>query len=555
MKACVLALLVPHVVGSDTCAAKGSGAFCSDDGGLQKADLITQEVDELRTLIARCHDRIGLLEDLQDLLSTGHNGPLPDRYARVLQEELPLISEVTSRPERLTSGSADDFLISKRIVVQDVPASFVGFLPLRNPRTSSPSSTAQTALPSVLLVSVHKDGMVSLFTPSGDILHTFYAGHDASVTHLAVSPSHDEYLVATSDTTGVIRVHTVNVRQKRLSKEEKEQASNEQMSTYLGPQVNVTAQFTKSMQVPLGSDGEVPRVTALSMVSLQGTKFFVAGDAEGKVSIFTKNGTLRAKIDATVTPGEIEDLHGHLNNLLFRAGAEWGFINVEKLDVYHLDCPGFEAIVTAAVTDSQQSSRIVIADEEGTVWSLNVKDRKHCKVEHTFPKGMTRAPLELASIRGFTLGLELDEGNSTMSLIALNMSVVGRQDGIPIVWRATRPLARDWTVHKRQQLGDLIAFLSADGKEIEILELIMQVHTPALAVDSMGNFQLPVIAFAIVLVLGYQYMEKGKGDKGGSKIAPTKHDWDSADFAALRNKRKEAGAFASGSKLGKDVKT
>ena len=37
---------------------------------------------------------------------------------------------------------------------------------------------------------------------------------------------------------------------------------------------------------------------------------------------------------------------------------------------------------------------------------------------------------------------------------------------------------RDWSVYKRYQQGDLLAFLSDDGHEIEILELLMQVYQP-----------------------------------------------------------------------------
>jgi len=59
----------------------------------------------------------------------------------------------------------------------------------------------------------------------------------------------------------------------------------------------------------------------------------------------------------------------------------------------------------------------------------------------------------------------------------------------------------------------LLAFLSEDGKEIEIAELLMTVYQ-APAQDNFSNFKLPVIAVAVVLVLGYQYM-KNKGGGGG----------------------------------------
>merc|ERR1719480_757231 len=104
-----------------------------------------------------------------------------------------------------------------------------------------------------------------------------------------------------------------------------------------------------------------------------------------------------------------------------------------------------------------------------------------------------------------------------------------------LVWRADRPPAKDWAVFKRYQQGDLLAVLSEDGREVEIIELLMQVYTAPVA-DSFGNFKLPVIAVAIVLVLGYQYMkQKGRFSGGGGAGSRA---WDSHDFSSLRNKRK-----------------
>merc|ERR1712186_61342 len=112
-----------------------------------------------------------------------------------------------------------------------------------------------------------------------------------------------------------------------------------------------------------------------------------------------------------------------------------------------------------------------------------------------------------------------------------------------IVWRRNRAWTKSWAVHKRYQQGDLVACLSEDGHEIEIMELLMQVINTAPATDSFGNFKLPVIAVAIVLVLGYQYVkQKGKLGGGlGSSGLGKKYDFGSSDFAALKNKRKLAG--------------
>lgn len=302
-------------------------------------------------------------------------------------------------------------------------------------------------------------------------------------------------------------------------------------------------------------------MTALAVASQQGTKYFVAGDEEGKISVFTRNGTFRDQLDASVTPGEkVISLYSHLSNLLYIVGGEWGFVNLEKMETQRMECPKFEGRVTTAVIDSQQSTRVLVADEEGTVWVFNFRDKKNCKVEHKFPQGATFPPIDLASIRGFTIGLERSEhGGDAASVMALNMSHVGKSKsslmGVPsaVVWRRGRDAVRDWAVHKRYQQGDLLAFLSEDGHEIEIVELLMQVYQ-APSTDSFGNFKLPVIAVAIVLVLGYQYVkQKGKfgGGGGGRSGGGKKIDWDSSDFAALRNKKNLGGL---GSRLGKGRK-
>merc|ERR1712232_720014 len=210
-----------------------------------------------------------------------------------------------------------------------------------------------------------------------------------------------------------------------------------------------------------------------------------------------------------------------------------------------IDCAKFDGTITTAIIDSQQSARVLVADEDGTVWVFNVKEKKHCKVEHRFPIGATNKPIELASIRGFVLGLErAPHGRYPVSVVALNMSMVGKKRPghmdpsslpSPVVWRAGRAPVRDWSVYKRYQQGDLLAFLSEDGHEIEIMELLMQVYTAPIS-DSFGNFKLPVIAVAVVLVLGYQYM-KQKGGGGGAAFKDH-------DFSALRNKRKGARGLA-----------
>ena len=71
---------------------------------------------------------------------------------------------------------------------------------------------------------------------------------------------------------------------------------------------------------------------------------------------------------------------------------------------------------------------------------------------------------------------------------------------------------------QKKQHGDVVALLSDDGREVEILEILMQallahwlafmtaasekVYTPPSTSDPFSNFKLPVMACAVVLLLG-----------------------------------------------------
>merc|ERR1712228_532662 len=128
-----------------------------------------------------------------------------------------------------------------------------------------------------------------------------------------------------------------------------------------------------------------------------------------------------------------------------------------------------------------------------------------------------------------------------------NMSHVGKKKHelgstpSPVVWRRSQGQTRSWALYKRHQQGDLVAFLSEDGHEIEIAEILMQVYTPPSTENPFGDFKMPVIAVAAVLVLGYQYM-KNKGGKGGGG---------GFDPSMLKGGRGGGGALSKLGQLGK----
>jgi len=523
------------------------------------ADLISQEVEQLEALKKLCSDRIELLEDLKQTVNSGVNVSIPEKHVLMLQKQFPLMSEITMVDEQTApTGSADDYLFSKAVIRSEEPVSLMKFLPLR-----SPSSSGSSVLPSALVVTYQQsDGRIRLYTPDGDLVLTFLAGHEQPVTHLvtslATASSNQESFITTADAEGDIRVHKVEMRLRRVQKKEKGNRSVtpdptiEKASQYLTSQLNVTHQFVMQMRVPSDSNGEPARITAVAVASQQGTRYFVAGDAEGKVTVFSRNGTEIATIDAAVTAGaKVEALYPHLGSLLFHVGFEWGFVNFDKMEVMHMDCPEFEGRISSAVIDSQKATRVLIANEEGVVYAFNTKEKKKCKIEHQFAKGISAPQLELNSMNGFALALErTSRGHAASALAALNMSHLGRREDSlvsPVAWRKHLAPLRDWAFHKRHQQGDLLAFLSDDGLEIEIMELLnMHVYTPPKE-DSFSNFQTPVIGVAVVLVLGYQYVKnKGKfsGSSGGKNS--DKFNLDSADLASLTASLKKNKAKGEG---------
>ncbi|CAE7797988.1 unnamed protein product [Symbiodinium microadriaticum] len=190
-----------------------------------------------------------------------------------------------------TATAIDDFLVSKAVIPQEPPATHIGLMPLRNHRSSAPAPTSQVAMPTVLLVVVQADGDICLYTVSGDLALAFRSGHKQAIVQMAVSPMQDEYVVATVDSAGVMRVHRLFVRPRRGPQEQRRRVTNpdeEKVSSHLGSPANITVQFNLATRVPL-TDGNLnqssqPHLTAFIMTSAQGVKYFVAGDSVGWIS-------------------------------------------------------------------------------------------------------------------------------------------------------------------------------------------------------------------------------------------------------------------------------
>jgi len=486
-----------------------------EPGDAQRRALVDQEISHLRDLVRLCRERVQVLRELQTALAEGRGPPgLPEVHSRALLDGLPPVWEVAGDAETSEAAAAGDFVVSKATISQEEPVAMIRWLPLRSMRGSGNPSASQASMPSTLLVAAKADGTVRLFAPQGELALSFSAEHEAPVVQLTVSPLHDEYVVATGDAGGLVRVYRINVRHRRASREGRSRMGpgGEKLSQHLGVQANVTAQLSGELRVPGPRAGA--GFTALVMVSQQGTKYFVAGDSEGGIAIFTRSGALHSELK---TPGAapVRSLGAHGGSLVFVAGGEWGFVDLERFEVRRMRCSKFEGRISAAIVDSQQSSRVLAADDRGAVWVFTVRDGRTCKIEHRFSTEVTRPPLELASIRGFTLVLDASTARrGRASTVALNMTHAGKKRADPerassaVVWRRWGPPVRSWAVYKRYQQGDLVAYLSADGLEIEVVEILMHVDTQSGSGENFANFKLPAFAVAIVLVVGYQYIQQ-----------------------------------------------
>lgn len=439
--------------------------------------------------------------------------------------------------------------------------------------------------PSALLVSVAKDGVAWIYAPSGELLLKFHTGHENPVTHLAASGLQDQYLIATSDAAGFVRLHNVKVQDQRpitaahqrelmrqKDREERERRKQgkrprkqpkpdplaERNATYLGSTthgdklVNVTVQFQRQVEVSPGADHTGDhRVTSVAMLTRQGSKYLVVGDAQGKISVFGKNGTFHGKIDATMMPGaKVEGLYVHQSHVLFRAGVEWGYIDLEKLQVSHVECPEFEGRVISAIIDSSALSRVIVADDSGSVWVFNIRQRKYCKVERRFPQAATRDLVDIASIQGFVLGLERTQHDrGLVNVLALNLSAsegerYGPTAASAIAWRRTGRPVLTWAVHRRSFEPDLLAFLSEDGMAIEVVELLMGAPQ-VIKESSPTRAVIPVLAILLVLVMAFILLRPLEKKKHVPKEGEGKDKGKNEGSASKDNSKPETQSSAS----------
>jgi hypothetical protein len=98
---CLVAALLAASVAN--CFAKAGSTWSRGSQEPHGADLITQEITELKAMVQICKDRIELLEELNRTVKSGLDLSLPETHVRLLKEQLPLMSDVTYVAEDRTA--------------------------------------------------------------------------------------------------------------------------------------------------------------------------------------------------------------------------------------------------------------------------------------------------------------------------------------------------------------------------------------------------------------------------------------------------------------------
>jgi len=127
----------------------------TDIVGRNPIDVIDQELLELEEQVRISKEQISLLEEMKAAIADPSIS-VPKAHAEALLRATPDVSHIAFDRDNLPWSSADDYLISKWLIKEPDPVAFLKLLPLRNPRTLSPTASVQTTLPSALVVAVQK---------------------------------------------------------------------------------------------------------------------------------------------------------------------------------------------------------------------------------------------------------------------------------------------------------------------------------------------------------------------------------------------------------------
>jgi len=437
----------------------------TDDMCRARFEELSKTLDEGHADMRARGQRLDALAKLRVGIFTGKRFDLPSAQREHLERGSTLINEVSFHERhRPWSTNVSHFVLS-RTLVPGLRIRFSSFMPLKR-------STKSGALagPSALFVAVDDEGRLSICNLEGvGLLQRFDLGHGPGrvVTHLELSPSQENHFVVTGDDAGIVRVHNLKVifkrekkpadgghsinmtnapnvtnarkeiakgssgevlqdnvgarsgagSEERVGRREPDssgragwKASSKHASPKKFPQhLIVTANFSSGFRLPRGRSGERRILNALLPMDRGTQAFFLTGDSLGAISIFHRNGTVKARARVTDDPGGVKGLlRSQGQNVMYYSSHEFGFFSVPQVKVQHMPCVGWNSPLVDIVTDPVgQHGRVVLALADGDVlvFSTTFGKAKVCDLIFKFPR-VSMLPLNLHLLKGHVFALQ-----------------------------------------------------------------------------------------------------------------------------------------------------
>uniref|UniRef100_A0A0G4GCX4 Uncharacterized protein n=1 Tax=Chromera velia CCMP2878 TaxID=1169474 RepID=A0A0G4GCX4_9ALVE len=523
----------------------------------EHTDVIVQEIREINKLIELQQRKVVLLEHLRTSLTDGTLQGVSPENKRLLLEKIPDLSALPDERQASASpeGRMDDFLM-RRGTIPPPEGKFIDmrWLPVR-PKPSG-SRTAEDGPPALLVV-LSDDGaggVLSVWLPSGVLVHEFSLGLAGAPLKMALSPSLDDQVIVTLDTSGAVRLFSVRVRPPRRGgspppreKEEKgegesslQRESAKMRSGFGLPNVNVTAEWMWGQQKEKGgeeqnspekekgkeADGsgisglvDPLEVTSLQIVQSRGVKTIVLGDSLGGLTVITRGGEVRGRVKVTDEEGGVRGLFAQPSNLYFRTKTSVALFAPSAMEVAGTPCaPGWPSPPSAMSATIGAGQKIIVGLEDGTTVVYEGGKEKGCRLAFKLTSargdGQTSVFTDLFPLRGYVFGFStLGDGSSEMT--AWNVT----SDGGGVLFKQKFSYG-SWAPFRRPGVAGLVA-LREEGKggvpegSLVVFETVLPPPGGKAGgpFDFFSNVRIPMILVAVV-VLGLFHFNKQRKQRG-----------------------------------------
>eukprot|EP00927_Polykrikos_kofoidii_P035660 TRINITY_DN30210_c0_g1_i1.p1 TRINITY_DN30210_c0_g1~~TRINITY_DN30210_c0_g1_i1.p1 ORF type:complete len:533 (+),score=55.38 TRINITY_DN30210_c0_g1_i1:83-1681(+) len=474
--------------------------------------LLAQEVEQLERHVELCFKRINLLEQLRDAVGASMTVGNLQTSTHLLWDQMPRVDEATLDSTVEPLRSADDFIVPNAYI--HVNASAIDILVVNRAKGSS------VAYPTHLFMA-SQGHQVRFYTSYGRLAYTLDTQHERDIVAMASGYLGEANVILLGDATGQVRVYKMVVQLRTiwdLTNQQINEIQAKRLSSFVTPLFELEFEKLMVVQIPsMGGDGP-PRITSLSVVTVAGAKQFVAGDSLGRITVFASSGRHRGTVALRDSP--IVSLSASGRHAVFRcANNAWGLMDIEKVDVSPFCRPQVRHFdkVTSALFDDITVNRIILADAQGTMWSLDAAVDKPCSIEMIM-NVTSQSPVQVQTAGGYIMTMESGIGFATTS--AYNQSHVGvlekdtsRYAPYAFVWQTRRAATTSWKLVPGAKGHHFAAFLSDDGSMIEVSRVYLPVYEAYVPIEELTVWQIiekftPV--FTLVPGLGifiYKYRE------------------------------------------------